>query len=50
MAMAIWVCPVGSGLAWGIVEESLLENLQFLLRKRRVELLFHAFLLGLKGH
>ena len=48
--MAIWVCPVGSGLAWGIVEESLLENQQFLLRKRRVELLFHAFLLGLKGH
>ena len=50
MATAVWVCPLGSVLAWGPVEERILENQQLLLRKRREELLFYAFLLGLKGH
>lgn len=50
MATAIWVSPLGSVLAWGTVEERVLENQRLLLWKRREELLFHAFLLGLKGH
>ena len=50
MATAIWVSPRGSVLAWGTIEERVLENQRLLLRKRREELLFHAFLLGLKGH
>ena len=50
MATAIRVCPLGSVLAWGTVEERGLENQRFQFRKRREELLFHAFLPGLKGY